>query len=108
MSAEAAAVSTPTSPLDSAGAAVQTVAGALCDSAGEAAANVQKALPKVGRVVSRGIYHGSYYLTYGIVFPTALLIHVIPGGKSLAAGICDGAIAGRDYVRGLRATPIVR
>lgn len=101
-----AAAMTTTSPLESAGAAMQTVAGALRDGTGKATAKVQDALPKVGRLVSRGVYNGSYYLTYGVVFPTALLIHVIPGGQSLVAGIHDGAIAGRDYVRGLRQTPV--
>ncbi len=108
MSAEATAFSPAASPLDTVGDAMHTVAGALADGVGEATANVHEALPKMDRIVTRGVYKGSYYLTYGIVFPTALLFQVIPGGKALAAGIVDGALAGRDYVRGLRQPPVPR
>ena len=81
---------------------MQTAAGALRDGAGDASAKVQEVLPKVGNFVSRGAYNGSYYASYGIVFPTLFLCHIIPGGKSIASGIVDGAAAASDYIRGLR------
>ncbi len=71
MSADAAAISPTTGPLDTVGEAMNKVADALADGVGEATANVHEALPKMDRFVTRGVYKGSYYLAYGIVFPTA-------------------------------------
>lgn len=88
-------------PLDAVANAMQTAAGALRDGAGDASAKVQEVIPKVSNFVSRGAYNGSYYASYGIVFPTLFLCHIIPGGKSVASGIVDGAAAAADYVRGL-------
>jgi hypothetical protein len=97
-----AAVASPSTPIGAAGDAMHAAAEALRDGAAEASASVQAAIPNVTHAVSRGIYHGSYYLSYGVVFSTVFLCHVIPGGKSLASGIVDGAQAGAEYVRGLR------
>src|SRR5262245_4090254 len=100
--ASAAAAAPATDPLGAVGEAMQAAAGAMRDGAADARAKVQEVLPNVQHYVSLGIYNGSYYLSYGVVFPAVFLIHVIPGGKSLASGIVDGAVAGAEYVRELR------
>lgn len=89
-------------PLDAVANAMQTAAGALRDGAHDASTKVQEVLPRVSNFVSRGAYNGSYYASYGVVFPTLFLCHVIPGGKSVASGILDGAAAASDYIRGLK------
>jgi hypothetical protein len=81
---------------------MRSAADAIRDGAADAKTSVHDVLPKAQHFVSRGIYHGSYYLSYGVVFPTVFLCHIIPGGQSLASGIVDGAVAGAEYVRGLR------
>jgi len=106
--ASAAAAAAPaTDPLGAVGDAMQSAAAAMRDGAADASARVHELVPQVQHFISRGVYNGSYYFSYGVVFPTVFLCHLIPGGKSLASGIVDGALAGADYVRGLKkpATP---
>jgi hypothetical protein len=52
-------------------------------------------------IVSRIAYDSGYYLTYGVVFPTVFLVHLIPGVRGLTSGFVDGAAAARKYVDGL-------
>jgi hypothetical protein len=55
----------------------------------------------VQSVLSRIAYDSGYYLTYGVVFPTVFLVHLIPGARGLASGFVDGAAAAKKYVDGL-------
>lgn len=58
-------------------------------------------------VLSRIAYDSGYYLAYGVVFPSAFLVHAIPGARVATSGFADGFAAARDYVHSLRqsATP---
>jgi hypothetical protein len=105
MTAEAAAVSPTDAPLQTAANVLQTAAGAARHGAADASAKVREVLPKVSEFVSKGAYNGSYYLAYGVVFPTLFLCHIIPGGTSFATGIVDGVAAANDYVRKVRSQP---
>jgi hypothetical protein len=53
--------------------------------------------------ISRIAYDSGYYLSYGVVFPTLFMIHIIPGGRRLISGFVDGAAAANVYLKGLRA-----
>ena len=53
--------------------------------------------------LSQFAYASGYYLSYGVVFPTLFIIHIIPGGRSLISGFVDGAAAADAYLKGLRA-----
>jgi len=60
-------------------------------------------MPTTKPSLSQFAYAGGYYLSYGIVFPTLFMIHIIPGGRSLISGFVDGAAAADAYLKGLRA-----
>ena len=53
-------------------------------------------------LLSRMAYDSGYYLAYGIVFPAAFLIHVIPGARRISSGVIDGTQAARNYLDHLR------
>jgi hypothetical protein len=72
---------------------MSTAAGAARDGASNAMAKVRAAVPAVGGFISRVAYSGSYYASFGIVFPTMLVANFVPGGCVLAAGLQDGASA---------------
>ncbi|MBS0262639.1 MAG: hypothetical protein JSS02_11865 [Planctomycetes bacterium] len=55
-----------------------------------------------GKALNRAIYVSCYSVSYGVTFPTVLLLNVIPGGVSFATGVADGARAARDYVASLQ------
>ncbi|HVC98311.1 MAG TPA: hypothetical protein VND64_31870, partial [Pirellulales bacterium] len=42
-------------------------------------------------------------LSYGVVFPTLFIVHIIPGGRRLISGFVDGAAAANVYLKGFRA-----
>ena len=52
--------------------------------------------------LSRMTYNTGYYVSYSVVFPTLLLVRIIPGAQAVVSGFVDGAVAARDYVEGLR------
>ncbi|MFN0052389.1 MAG: hypothetical protein ACKV0T_09360 [Planctomycetales bacterium] len=89
-------------PLESVAMAMKTAGSAIRDGAGDANAKVQELLPKVGQTVSTGVYNGSYYLSFGLVFPTLFLCRIIPGGNAIASGVIDGASAASETVKGWR------
>jgi hypothetical protein len=102
MSTDQAMNSSAESPMQAAADTLQTAANAARDGAADASAKVRELLPKVSATVSRGVYNGSYYVAFGVVFPTLFLCRVIPGGQALAAGIVDGAAAASDNIREMR------
>lgn len=102
MTTEATATASTEDALNGVAHAMQTAAAAAREGAADASAKVQELLPRVSEFVSSGVYNGSYYAAYGLVFPTLYLCHIIPGGKSVADGLRDGAQAATDYVRELR------
>jgi len=93
----------PSDPLKSVATAMSSAAEAMRDGASDAAAKVQQVLPATSEFVSRFVYSSCYFISYGVVFPTLFLAHVIPGGAPVALGLTDGASAACDGVKELRA-----
>jgi hypothetical protein len=58
-------------------------------------------MPTTQDILSRFVYDSGYYLSYGVVFPTLFVVHVIPGGRRLISGFVDGAAAAKDYLKRL-------
>jgi hypothetical protein len=82
-------------PLRAAG---ETMSSAI-QSARDGASEV---LPAAGRFMSRMIYTTCYGLSYGIVFPTMMVVRMVPKDNALVHGLIDGAIAARERVFGVR------
>lgn len=85
------AVQTANEPLKAVATAMATAAGAMRDGTSDAVARAREAVPAVGRFVSKVVYSSSYYVSFGVVFPTMLVANIVPGGEALATGLMDGA-----------------
>jgi len=100
MTAEANAhpVEAPVSPLKAVSTAVATAAVAVREGTSDALARAKSALPVAGESVSRFVYSGCYYLSYGVVFPTLFVTSYLPGCGTIADGLVDGASAANDVI----------
>jgi hypothetical protein len=98
MSENAGSKTLKTGPSEAAAGTMDTAVRAARDGAADARAAVDRALPAISRFVSRFVYTTSYSLSYGFVFPTMLLVRVIPKDNALVHGLVDGAQAATDLV----------
>ena len=78
--------------------AVTTAAQAARDGAGDAISQAKQAAPAARELISKFVYSSSYYLSYGVVFPTMLVANFVPGGGPIASGLLDGATAASDVI----------
>jgi hypothetical protein len=53
-----------------------------------------------GNVLSRFLYRSSYLLSFGVVYPVMLVVHVVPKNNVIVHGLVDGALAARQHVAG--------
>lgn len=53
-------------------------------------------------VLSQTIYSTSYYVGYGVAFPTLLIFGMLPATNSLGRGLRDGAVSAQDTARRMR------
>ncbi len=89
-------------PLKSVATAIATAAEAVRDGAGDAFARARQAVPVTTEAVSRFVYSGCYYASYGVVFPTMLVANFLPGGGPIATGLLDGANAATSVIGGMK------
>ena len=47
-------------------------------------------------LIYRAVYGFGYYLSFGIMFPTLLVVRAIPLDNALGHGLCDGTLAAKD------------
>src|SRR5689334_12812028 len=83
---------------DALDAAVQAARGGV--DATQAAAS--GALPAVGGFLSTMTYKACYGISYGVVFPTMLVVRAIPKENAAVHGFIDGARAAIDLVDEMR------
>jgi hypothetical protein len=67
----------------------------------DAKASASNALPGLIDLLSRLTYQACYAVSYGVVFPVAFVVHVIPKENALVHGFVDGAHAAMDSVAGM-------
>jgi hypothetical protein len=82
-------------------AAPSSAMGLLRQTAEKSKSILQQAGPVTQQVLTSAVYNGSYYLAFGVTFPTLFAVHLIPGGRRMVSGIVDGAIAANDYLEKL-------
>jgi hypothetical protein len=93
-------------PLKTLGDALETVAQVARDGAAGTGLTVNDTLPAAGRFLSRLMYTTCYAFSYGLVFPTALLVKSIPANNAVVHGFVDGAQAAKEMVEQLRQQPL--
>jgi hypothetical protein len=48
--------------------------------------------------MNRLLYRSSYLLSFGVVYPVMLVVHVVPKNNAIVHGLVDGALAARQQV----------
>jgi hypothetical protein len=91
-----------TAPKDDPLQAVVDAMQAAVESAKEGAVAAQdqaaRFLPQASRFASRFVYTTCYTVSYGVVFPSALLALSVPRDNAFVHGLIDGAHAAREKV----------
>ena len=98
--AATAATAAPASsdPLSAVADAMQSAASSVSEGASAATSAAQKALPSVGLFANRLVYTTCYMVSYGVVFPLALVALAVPQNYPLVHGMVDGSRAARNKV----------
>lgn len=87
-----------TDPLKTAADAMAVAVQAAKDGASDARTRVSEAMPAIGQFLSRFTYTTFYTISYGVVFPTMLLVRAIPKDNCVVHGLVDGGGAARDAI----------
>jgi hypothetical protein len=93
-------------PLDAPSGALQTVSRAARDGAADAQAAAERVWSSAGLFLCRFVYTTCYTVSYGVVFPTALLCRSIPKDNVAVLGMIEGASAAVRKVEELRGLPV--
>lgn len=97
--AETAAQEAPANdPLAAVADAMQQAASSVQEGATAARDAAEKALPSVGLFANRFVYTTCYAVSYGVVFPLALVALSVPQNNPLVHGMIDGSRAARNKV----------
>jgi hypothetical protein len=80
-------------PAASASGTIELVKRAAQDGASDAREAAARTWSSVSLFVSRFVYTTCYTVSYGVVFPSALLAHSIPKNNAAVQGLIDGAQA---------------
>jgi hypothetical protein len=79
-----------------------TAATAVKSGAGDASRAASDFLPIAGRALSKTVYSTCYYASYGVVFPTMLVVGIFPKNNPVYYGLADGGRAAKDAVHNMR------
>ncbi|MDG3007094.1 hypothetical protein [Paludisphaera mucosa] len=85
-------------PLKSVADALDAAVEATKDGVAQATASVGNALPAVGGFLTGLTYKTCYAVSYGVVFPAALVARAVPKENAAVHGFIDGARAAMDLV----------
>ena len=85
-------------PLFAVADAMQQAASSVQEGATAARDAAEKALPSVGLFANRFVYTTCYAVSYGVVFPMALVALSVPQNNPLVHGMIDGSRAARNKV----------
>jgi hypothetical protein len=85
-------------PLRSVAEAMSLAVQAVKEGSSDAQARVSEMMPAVGGFLSRLTYTTCYTVSYGVVFPTLLLVRALPKENAVVHGFVDGARAARDSI----------
>ncbi len=78
--------------------AMQSAADSMTHGAAAARDAAVEAMPSIGQFANRFIYSTCYTLSYGVVFPLALVALSVPQNNPLVHGLVDGSRAARNKV----------
>jgi hypothetical protein len=98
--------STSSDPLRIVADALDTAVKATKEGVEKARASASDALPAAGQFLSQAAYKTCYGISFGVVFPTMLIVRAIPKENAAVHGFIDGAHAAMDSVREMQSRSV--
>ncbi len=89
-------VSSGSDPLKIVADALDTAVQATKDGVEQARATAGDVIPAAGQFLSQAAYKTCYGISFGVVYPTMLLVGLIPKNNAAVNGLIDGAHAAMD------------
>jgi hypothetical protein len=96
------ATATGSDPLKAVADAMDAAVEAAKEGADRAKGTLAAWMPATGDFLSRAVYRSSYAVSYGVVFPVAMVAHAIPKDNAIVNGLVDGARAAMDAIEGMK------
>ena len=93
---------TGSDPLKVVADALDTAVKATKDGVEKARETANEAMPAAGEFLSQAAYKTCYAISYGVVFPTMLLVRAIPKENAAVHGLIDGAHAAMDSLQEMK------
>lgn len=100
-----AAAAAEVDPLKAVADAMDAAVQAAHDGAQRARISAAEAWPAASEFLTKAIYNTSYAVSYGVVFPVALIARTIPKENAFVHGLTDGARAAYDALQSSRGEP---
>ena len=97
------ATSTGSDPLKAVADALDNAVKATKEGVEKARETATGAMPAAGEFLSQAAYKTCYGISFGVVFPTMLLVRAIPKDNAAIHGLIDGAHAAVDLVKEMKA-----
>ncbi|MGP0062211.1 MAG: hypothetical protein ACLQGP_01245 [Isosphaeraceae bacterium] len=94
--------STSSDPLKIVADALDSAVNSTKEGIEKAQTTVNDALPAASQFLSQAAYQTCYAISYGVVFPTILLVRAIPKNNAVVHGFIDGAHAAKDSVNDMK------
>ena len=98
-----AVITVSNDPLKSVADALDSAVQAAKGGVEDARATASRAIPDLSRFFSGLTYKTCYTVSYGVVFPAALVARAIPQENAVVHGLIDGARAAIDMVKEMKA-----
>jgi hypothetical protein len=95
--------STASDPLKAVADALDVAVKATQDGAERAREAASGAMPAAGEFLSQAAYKACYGISFGVVFPTMLLVRAIPKDNAAVHGFIDGTQAALDLLKDMKA-----
>lgn len=100
---EEAANSTGGDPLHSVADALDAAVQAAKAGVDDAKSAASRAVPALGGMLTGLTYKACYGVSYGVVFPTMLVVNLVPKENAAVHGLIDGARAAMDLIEEMKA-----
>lgn len=84
---------------ESATQAMEKATEAVKEGAFDAGKAVSNVIPAIGRFCSKTVYGTFYYLSYGVVFSSLTIAHLVPLDNAMGEGLHDGTAAAKKAVK---------
>ncbi len=77
---------------------LESVTDAVKEGVADATKTVNTVLPAIGKVVSKTVYNGCYYISFGVTFSALTVGKLLPIDNVVGRGLHDGAEAAKDTI----------